>query len=409
VFLLENGLSAIFDNSGAHIFDEKITHGDIMIDGIGVGDVGSQVIDDREKLSQGVVILAVTVSKSAHKIIAGPDVQIRGLVFIKDSDAILRDVSKIFLTTMQDELSGETYNIDKIRDDVYDKCLRAIRRQTGKEPMVLPLIIEVVKGFFSNSERAFYKNVLSSLLLLANQALLWTLAIVFLIAGVVLLFFPFWKKTTLFLIRFFKAHHAKRAAQKETERLKQEALNQATLEEQNAPLEGDYSPLSRSNGPLPLNDAPVASPVTAIPAPKEEEEEASLSRSELYGEHRASPLPTAVEPTPEQLNHPFVSPNELVHSGLQEAVFTPDGEPAYSPNPTPSFSSPSQPAPAFESGIHSNEIKTSDEEETPESNSAPVEAAPKSNEIVPPTSVAAPSPVNAPKEAVKPEPYVAPA
>jgi hypothetical protein len=52
-------------------------------------------------------------------------------------------VSKIFLTTMQDELSGETYNIDKIRDDVYDKCLRAIRRQTGKEPMVLPLIIEV--------------------------------------------------------------------------------------------------------------------------------------------------------------------------------------------------------------------------------------------------------------------------
>jgi hypothetical protein len=182
--------------------------------------------------------------------------------------------------------------------------------------------------------------VLSSLLLLANQALLWTLAIVFLIAGVVLLFFPFWKKTTLFLIRFFKAHHAKRAAQKETERLKQEALNQATLEEQNAPLEGDYSPLSRSNGPLPLNDAPVASPVTAIPAPKEEKEEASLSRSELYGEHRASPLPTAVEPTPEQLNHPFVSPNELVHSGLQEAVFTPDGEPAYSPNPTPSFPSP---------------------------------------------------------------------
>lgn len=250
--------------------------------------------------------------------------------------------------------------------------------------------------------------VLSSLLLMANKALLWTLAIVFLIAGVVLLFFLFWKKTTLFLIRFFKAHHAKRAAQKETERLKQEALNQATLEEQNAPLEGDYSPLSRSNGPLPLNDAPVASPVTAIPAPKEEKEEASLSRSELYGEHRASPLPTAVEPTPEQLNHPFVSPNELVHSGLQEAVFTPDGEPAYSPNPTPSFPSPSQPAPAFESGIHSNEIKTSDEEETPESNPAPLEVAPKSNEIVPPTSVVAPSPVSAPKEAVKPEPYVAP-
>ena len=114
-----------------------------MIDGIGVGDVGTQVISDREKLSQGVVILAVTISKSKHQIIAGPDVQIRGLVFIKDSDAILRDVSKIFLTTMQDELANATYDIERIRSDVYDKCLRAIRRQTGKEPMVLPLIIEV--------------------------------------------------------------------------------------------------------------------------------------------------------------------------------------------------------------------------------------------------------------------------
>lgn len=143
VFLLENGLSVIIDSTGAHLLDEKIPHGDIMIDGIGIGDVGGQVIADREKLSQGVVILAVTVSKSRKKIVAGPDVQIRGLVFVKDSDAILRDVSKIFLSTVQDELSQNAYDVQKIQNDVYDKCLRAIRRQTGKEPMILPLIIEI--------------------------------------------------------------------------------------------------------------------------------------------------------------------------------------------------------------------------------------------------------------------------
>jgi ribonuclease J len=143
VFLLENGLSCLFDETGGHLMNEGIVHGDILIDGIGVGDVGAQVINDREKLSQGVVILAATVSKSSRKIVAGPDVQIRGLVFLKDSDAILRDVSKIFLTTLNDDLASAPYDVNKIRDDVYDKCLRAIRRQTGKEPMVLPLIIEI--------------------------------------------------------------------------------------------------------------------------------------------------------------------------------------------------------------------------------------------------------------------------
>jgi ribonuclease J len=143
VFLLENGLSWLCDNAGAHLLDEKIPHGDVMIDGIGVGDVGSNVIADRQKLAEGVVVLALTVSKSSKKIVAGPDVQMRGLVFIKDADAILRDVSKIFVATVEEGLKDESYNLENMKQTVYEKCLRAIRRETGKEPMVLPLIVEV--------------------------------------------------------------------------------------------------------------------------------------------------------------------------------------------------------------------------------------------------------------------------
>lgn len=143
VFLLENGLSVIIDESGGRLFDESIPHGDVMIDGIGVGDVGENVIADRQKLAEGVVILALTISKSKGKIVAGPDVQMRGLVFIKDADAILRDVSKIFVATVEESLGGGSYDLETIKQNVYEKCLRAIRRQTGKEPMVLPLIVEV--------------------------------------------------------------------------------------------------------------------------------------------------------------------------------------------------------------------------------------------------------------------------
>ncbi len=143
VFLPGNGDSVLIDEKGARLFNEGIPHGDIMIDGQGVGDVSKVVLEDRTKLQEGVVILALTVSKSKKKIIAGPDVQMRGFIFAKDAEIVLRDVSKIFVTTVEEFLNKPIYNSDEMKQNVYEKCLRAIRRQTGKEPMVLPLIIEI--------------------------------------------------------------------------------------------------------------------------------------------------------------------------------------------------------------------------------------------------------------------------
>ena len=145
VFVLDNGASLLIEEDGsAHVMDEKIPHGDVMIDGIGVGDVGGDVLQDRQKLAEGVVVLAVTISKGEKRIVGGPDVQMRGFVFLKDSEMILREVSKIFVQTVNEFLDPKVpYNLDEIKQNVYEKCLRSIRRQTGKEPMVLPLLVEV--------------------------------------------------------------------------------------------------------------------------------------------------------------------------------------------------------------------------------------------------------------------------
>ncbi len=143
VFLLENGNSVLLDQTGGRLVDEGITHGDIMIDGIGVGDVGSNVLSDRQKLAEGVVILGVTVSRSKKAIVAGPDVQMRGFVYTRDAEAITREVNKIFLSSVKDGLEDKDYKLETMKQTVYERCLRAIRRSTGKEPMVLPLIIEV--------------------------------------------------------------------------------------------------------------------------------------------------------------------------------------------------------------------------------------------------------------------------
>lgn len=142
VFVIENGMSVLIDENGGRVFDEKIPHGDLMIDGAGVGDVSHGVLTDRQKLAEGVVVIAMTIAKTTGKIIAGPDVQMRGLLVAKEAEAISREAEKITVATANDLLSSANYNLDELKQNVYEKVLRMIRRLTGREPMVLPLFVE---------------------------------------------------------------------------------------------------------------------------------------------------------------------------------------------------------------------------------------------------------------------------
>ena len=103
IFLLDNGQSLVIDDHGATFDsnnDDKIKVGDVMIDGIGVGDVVKDIISDRTRLSEdGVVILGCAVSKKQKKIICGPDIQMRGFLFLKDkeADVLIKEITKIFI------------------------------------------------------------------------------------------------------------------------------------------------------------------------------------------------------------------------------------------------------------------------------------------------------------------------
>ncbi len=141
VFLLENGLSWIYDGIRPELKDESIPHNGIMIDGIGVGDVSPMVISDRQKLSEGIVVASLTLRKDNHQVLAGPDIQIKGLSFAKDFDVVTKELSGIFLETVAAGFA-EGRKFDDIKNICYERLLRQIRRDSGKEPMVLPLIIE---------------------------------------------------------------------------------------------------------------------------------------------------------------------------------------------------------------------------------------------------------------------------
>lgn len=143
VFVMENGSVVTITSKGAKMDSDVITHGDLLIDGEGIGDVSKQVLDDRAKLAEGVVLLSLTVDKKARKIIAGPDIQMRGFLFSREAEMIGKEISKVFTTTVTEFLEKPIYNSDEMKQNVYERCFRVIRRTTGKEPMVIPLIVEI--------------------------------------------------------------------------------------------------------------------------------------------------------------------------------------------------------------------------------------------------------------------------
>ncbi len=143
VFVIENGMSVLIDEKGGRVFDEKIPHGDLMIQGTAIGDISSMVLADRQKLAEGVVVVAMTISRAQARIIAGPDVQMRGLLVAKDAEGIAREAGRIAVSTAEEFLTSSMFNLDEIKQNAYEKILRMIRRLTGKEPMVLPLFTEV--------------------------------------------------------------------------------------------------------------------------------------------------------------------------------------------------------------------------------------------------------------------------
>ena len=144
VFIVDNGNIIEFEAGIGRISSSKVVAGDILIDGKGNGDINSLVLEERHRFSdEGVIVLGVTISKSKHEIVAGPDVQARGLVFLKDNEALIREITRLLVATVQNELAKENYSIAYMETAVKDIIFKAIRRSINKTPTIIPVIAEI--------------------------------------------------------------------------------------------------------------------------------------------------------------------------------------------------------------------------------------------------------------------------
>ena len=144
IIILDNGQVATFENKKLRSCSMELELHDTMIDGKENWDMAGVVLKDREILStDGVMILAIGIDSKTKKIINGPDVQTRGLIYLKDAEYISSDVAQIMEETINTAVENKTYDNLETRSEIREKVSRYLFRQIAKKPMILPVILEI--------------------------------------------------------------------------------------------------------------------------------------------------------------------------------------------------------------------------------------------------------------------------
>ena len=144
IIIVDNGEIITFNDGKLQDYRDSITIEDVMIDGLGIGDVGVKVIDDRNQLqNDGVVIIGMTIDGKTKEIVANTDVQTRGFIYLKDSENIVKAIIEMAEKELEAYKKDDNGDIRDVRQTIKDKANRYIIKETGKRPVILPVIIEL--------------------------------------------------------------------------------------------------------------------------------------------------------------------------------------------------------------------------------------------------------------------------
>jgi ribonuclease J len=143
IFVVDNGQILEFTRDKGSIAG-KITAGNVLVDGLGVGDVGNIVLRDRRQLSKdGILIVVITMDKQRACVIAGPDIVSRGFVYVRESEQLMEEAKeKVKLALEKCELNSVT-EWAVIKSNVRDTLGKYLYERTRRRPMILPIIMEV--------------------------------------------------------------------------------------------------------------------------------------------------------------------------------------------------------------------------------------------------------------------------
>lgn len=143
IFVTENGQILEFSKDSGSI-GGKVTSGRILIDGLGVGDVGNIVLRDRRQLSQeGILIVVLTINKEANLLIAGPDIVSRGFVYVREAEELIEESRVIVKQVIDRCFEKKVCDWSTIKSQVREALGKHLYERTGRRPMVMPIIMEL--------------------------------------------------------------------------------------------------------------------------------------------------------------------------------------------------------------------------------------------------------------------------
>ena len=143
IFIGDIGRVLEIDHRGAR-FSGTVPSGAVMVDGSGIGDVGSVVLRDRRLLSQdGLIVVVATVDVREQEILSGPELVSRGFVYVRESEALIEEAKRIATATLQDALDGGAAGWNELKNAVRDDLSKYFFKKTKRRPMILPVIMGV--------------------------------------------------------------------------------------------------------------------------------------------------------------------------------------------------------------------------------------------------------------------------
>ncbi len=122
----------------------KVPVGDILVDGLGVGDVGNIVLRDRQHLAEdGIMIVVLALDQASGYLVSGPDIVSRGFVYVKESDELMDEARELMRGVIENCLDRGITDWGKIKNSIKDALGDYVWKKTKRRPMILPIILEV--------------------------------------------------------------------------------------------------------------------------------------------------------------------------------------------------------------------------------------------------------------------------
>ena len=143
IVMINSGDVLAIDHDSCQVVDH-VPAGGILVDGLGVGDVGNIVLRDRQNLAQnGIIVVVLTLEKKSNQLLAGPDIVSRGFVYVRESEDLMEEAHRVVTDAVWGCLDRHVSDWGKIKNVIRDDLSDFLWKRMKRSPMILPIIMEV--------------------------------------------------------------------------------------------------------------------------------------------------------------------------------------------------------------------------------------------------------------------------